>query len=67
MNRDFVEVVRDVTIMVAMLIWSASLIVTTHAVDPVLQGQNDAKRDIAYDSIMSEWISDCDCTGNLDE
>lgn len=66
-NRDIFQLMRDVAITVATVVWTASLVVTTHAVDPVKQGQNDAKRDIAYDSIMSEWISDCDCTSDLDE
>ena len=67
MKRDAIEIFRDVTIAVAMVAWTASLLVTSQPIDPVLQGQNDAKRDIAYDSIMSEWVSDCDCTENLDE
>lgn len=67
MNRDFMSVFRDVAIAWAMIIWAGSLLSGPTPVDPVKQGRNDAKRDIAYDSIMSEWISDCDCTSNLDK
>lgn len=36
------------------------------AANPITLGQWQAMRDVAYDSIWSEYISDCDCTEPLD-
>lgn len=33
---------------------------------PELLGHWQAQKDIAYDSIWAEWISDCDCTEPLE-
>lgn len=34
--------------------------------NPNTVGHWQALRDIAYDSIWSEYVSDCDCTNSLD-
>jgi hypothetical protein len=33
---------------------------------PEVVGEWQAQRDIAYDSIWSEWVVDCDCTEILE-
>jgi len=33
---------------------------------PEVLGHWEAQRDIAYDSIWSEWVSDCDCGQTLE-
>lgn len=35
--------------------------------DGTRMGHFDAQRDIAYESIMSAWVADCDCTPDLDK
>lgn len=36
------------------------------ALNPESVGQWEAKRDIGYESIWSEYVSDCDCTQPLE-
>ncbi len=36
------------------------------AASPTRLGHWEAQRDIAYDSVWSEWVSDCDCTQPLE-
>jgi hypothetical protein len=36
------------------------------AANPTTLGHWQAMRDVAYDSIWSEYVSDCDCTEPLD-
>ena len=45
---------------------TAWLIVLVFVFSPETVGQWQAKRDVAYDSIMSEYWMDCDCTEELE-
>jgi hypothetical protein len=38
------------------------LVLVTVIFAPEVVGQWQAKRDVAYDSIWSEYLMDCDCT-----
>jgi hypothetical protein len=51
-----------VNILISIVI--ALILIVAFAPDWV--GHWEAQRDIAYDSIWSEWVSDCDCTQPLE-
>ena len=40
--------------------------VMTVLTNPEIVGEWEARKDVAYDSIWSEWIMDCDCTEALE-
>lgn len=42
------------------------VVVSVIVLDPEAAGEWQAKRDIAYDAIWSEWIMDCDCTETVE-
>ena len=48
------------------LLLIASFVAFVALTNPEAVGQWQAKRDIGYDSIWSEWIMDCDCTEALE-
>lgn len=52
--------IRDCVIIVAIAAcaWIAD--------NPEMVGHWQANRDIAYDSIMMEYVADCDCTESLE-
>lgn len=48
------------------LLMLASLVAFIALVYPEAVGEWQARKDVAYDSIWSEWIMDCDCTEALE-
>lgn len=42
------------------------VVIVTVLANPAAVGQWKAKVDIGYDSIWSEYVSDCDCTETLE-
>jgi hypothetical protein len=42
------------------------LVIMIVVFEPKVVGQWEAQRDIAYDAIWSEYVSDCDCTQLLE-
>lgn len=51
-----------VNILISIVI--ALIVIVAFAPDWV--GHWEAQRDIAYDSVWSEWVSDCDCVDALE-
>jgi hypothetical protein len=56
--------IRDIAI--TLLVAYVLVVSMTARMNPEWVGYWMAQKDIAYDSVWSEWIMDCDCTEALE-
>jgi hypothetical protein len=56
--------IRDIAI--TLLVAYVLVVSMTARMNPEWVGHWMAQKDIAYDSVWSEWIMDCDCTEALE-
>ncbi len=56
--------IRDITI--TALVLYAFCISLWAGLNPEAVGHWQAQKDVAYDTIWGEWVSDCDCTEPLE-
>ena len=60
---EMIKYLRDLSIFILMCHLIAGFWIV---IDPAFVGHWQANHDIAYDDIMTEYYSDCDCTESLE-